>query len=442
MSASTSTTVLCSVCTQNSAKYTCPRCSIRSCSATCSKKHKEEGQGCSGIRDPSVYTPLKKYNYMSLMNDYVYLEEVGRCIKEWGTEIVKGGYQPSHGYQPRSQSSYKKGMRGRGKGAGGSRGGKEKLSAYLATHGIQMELLPVGMERRAKNMSVLRGHPPNQQPLLSLEFKFHQPKTENPSCESCTVLTHNNALSAPLLDLVHNAISHQQKKGKGKEKGILVDWLSEDVYTEDDIVCLIATEAPLPSASTPSHISYPQQLFPFNISASIPVKRKPQAKHFHRLDPTISLLISLSGCQSRFVEFPTIEIFHGEDFDGAIVDPSTGVLEARQHEIARPRPAKKRKLAPRAMSGLLGGYGSDAEEQEEEKEKEKAGLAILDYESSSESAADAVEQSLDMASDDEDEEGDQDISPEVLLQLIQQAAKNDGGDEEELDWGISDEEVL
>ncbi|KAK7060230.1 hypothetical protein VNI00_000995 [Paramarasmius palmivorus] len=442
MSASTSTTVLCSICSQNPPKYTCPRCSIRTCSAPCSKKHKE-GQGCSGVRDPTRYTPMNNYGYMSLMNDYVYLEDVGRRAKEWGTEIVKGGYQPSHAVQ--SQSFHKRGVRGRGRGAGANRGGREKLVEFLATHGIHMESLPAGMERKARNMSSFRGNHPNQQAFLSIEFKFHPPKNVDPQPESLVVLAHNNSVSSPLIELIHNSISsHRKKKGKGKEKEISFDWLSEDAYTEDDIVCLIPTEAPLPSSSTYTPpVAYPPQPFPFNAPASLPTKRKATTKYFHRLDPTIPLLTSLSNCRCRFVEFPTIEVFHGDEFDGVVVDPNTGVLEDHTEEATatRVRPAKRRKLKPDAIRGLLGDYGSDSDAQEEG--EKKTGLGMLNYESSSDSEVDSGQQVLDegSADEDEDEEVNQDISPEVLMQLIKQAAKNDGGEDDELDWGVSDEET-
>lgn len=35
---------------------------------------------------------MNQYGYMALMDDYVYLEEIGRKVGDWGREIVHGGY--------------------------------------------------------------------------------------------------------------------------------------------------------------------------------------------------------------------------------------------------------------------------------------------------------------------------------------------------------------
>src|SRR5882757_1764314 len=93
---STSTTTLCTFCPSHPhtqpAKYTCPRCSLQTCSAACSSLHKRQ-TGCTGERDKVKYVPMKEYGYGALMSDYVYLEDVGRSVQEWGREIGKGKYQ-------------------------------------------------------------------------------------------------------------------------------------------------------------------------------------------------------------------------------------------------------------------------------------------------------------------------------------------------------------
>ncbi|KAI8883766.1 hypothetical protein K501DRAFT_249096 [Backusella circina FSU 941] len=70
-------TTNCQVCQLTASKYTCPRCSIQTCSLACVKKHKED-TACSGVRDKTAYVPLKSYNEGNMMSDYVYLEEVSR----------------------------------------------------------------------------------------------------------------------------------------------------------------------------------------------------------------------------------------------------------------------------------------------------------------------------------------------------------------------------
>jgi hypothetical protein len=90
------TSTNCQVCQLTASKYTCPRCSIQTCSLACVKKHKQDTD-CSGVRDKTSYVPLKSYNEANMMSgkneplfdsiscnnifillDYVYLEEVSR----------------------------------------------------------------------------------------------------------------------------------------------------------------------------------------------------------------------------------------------------------------------------------------------------------------------------------------------------------------------------
>ena len=139
---STSTTKLCTFCSSHStaqpAKYTCPRCSLQTCSAACSSLHKRQ-TGCTGERDKVKYVPMKEYGYGALMSDYVYLEDAGRKIKEWGRDIGKGKYQVTERDQVGG------GRRRKSK--------KEALQTQLEIRDIPLVLLPPGMERKKSNQS-------------------------------------------------------------------------------------------------------------------------------------------------------------------------------------------------------------------------------------------------------------------------------------------------
>lgn len=69
----------CEVCGVKSI-YTCPKCSIKTCSLKCSKVHKAELE-CDGIRDRTKYKPLKQMTPLDFMNDYYFLEEATRFTK-------------------------------------------------------------------------------------------------------------------------------------------------------------------------------------------------------------------------------------------------------------------------------------------------------------------------------------------------------------------------
>ena len=148
---SSSRSQLCMICAAHPAIYTCPRCSARTCSLPCSNAHKQQGEGCSGVRNKAAYVPMNQYGYMALMNDYVFLEEVGRQVGEWGKEIVKGGFDARNA--PRGMARGRGRGRGRGGASAASRTKRDVLKMQLDFRDIEMELLPAGMERRTMNQS-------------------------------------------------------------------------------------------------------------------------------------------------------------------------------------------------------------------------------------------------------------------------------------------------
>ena len=86
------------------------------------------------------------------MDDYVYLEDMGRKVAEWGREIAHGGYAVS------ATNASGRGKRGRGRGRGrglrGTQGGKRDiLRTQLELRDIDMDMLPLGMHRRTQNAS-------------------------------------------------------------------------------------------------------------------------------------------------------------------------------------------------------------------------------------------------------------------------------------------------
>jgi len=82
---------------------------------------------------------MTEYGYGALMSDYVYLEDAGRRIKEWGRDIGKGKYQVTERDQVGG------GRRRKSK--------KEALQTQLEIREIPLILLPPGMERKKSNQS-------------------------------------------------------------------------------------------------------------------------------------------------------------------------------------------------------------------------------------------------------------------------------------------------
>jgi hypothetical protein len=94
---------------------------------------------------------MNEYGWGKMMDDYVFLEDMSRKVGDWGKEIVRGGYSFGNG-------NHRGRGRGRGRGGGGGNGGfgrtkRDVLKLQLEARDIDMDLLPIGMERRKANQS-------------------------------------------------------------------------------------------------------------------------------------------------------------------------------------------------------------------------------------------------------------------------------------------------
>ncbi|XP_015518641.2 box C/D snoRNA protein 1 [Neodiprion pinetum] len=78
----------CEVCGGRSAKYTCPKCEVRTCCLDCVKIHKKE-LDCDGIRDKTKFVPLKAFTDLDVLSDYRLLEEVGRSVDSFQRDPSK-----------------------------------------------------------------------------------------------------------------------------------------------------------------------------------------------------------------------------------------------------------------------------------------------------------------------------------------------------------------
>ncbi|KIJ37357.1 hypothetical protein M422DRAFT_231697 [Sphaerobolus stellatus SS14] len=326
----------CSICKQHQAIYTCPRCSTRTCSLTCSKSHKEV-LSCSGERDKTAYVPMNKYGWDTMANDYAYLEEVGRKTTDWGVEIVKGGYLAN------TISA-----RGRGRGRGGKvfqtiRGKRDFLKMQLAARDIDMEVLPAGMDRRRLNQSTCDKR--TKSPLLTVEFIFHAPRytiysPSSAESSSYTLLTHRNGLSSNLLEILRRNTQNQKKDA-------LPSWVQSlfGSFKDDESPSLVYL------ITQPSDTVHPT----------------PATVH-HKRHPTNSLLLNLRNI--TFVEYPTIEVWEEGDFTGAIVEVDGTFVEGEE-----PRPTKRLRLGNTGgTNNLLQGYSSSEDDNNGGKEANVLGM--------------------------------------------------------------------
>lgn len=78
----------CEVCDFNLAKYTCPKCEVKTCRLECLQIHKKE-LNCDGVRDKTKYIPLKNITEADLMSDYLFLESCTNYASARRTDKIK-----------------------------------------------------------------------------------------------------------------------------------------------------------------------------------------------------------------------------------------------------------------------------------------------------------------------------------------------------------------
>lgn len=409
---------------------------------------------------------MNKYGLGSMMDDYCFLEDVGRKVGEWGKEIIKGGFDMgvSGG---RGGATHGRGAKGRGRGAmqgrgargRGGKGKREVLKMFLEARDIELELLPNGMERRLMNQSVWDNK--NQTALLTIQFKFH-PSAEARSTSSSdtlkpfTLLTHRNNISTTLLSLIQKHVQERMNKKSNNKLSASSNTISTASSFPSWISSLV-----IPPPEDPENFTTPTFVIAAPADPSILVRSaallastapilgqtrfrnkeaSTRSKVYHALEPTEPLSKSLRGTQ--FVEFPLIEVW--EEFSGVIVDKKTGGI---RHTGGQEEPKRKRrKLNPeegiKAMTGLLGDYGSDEEEGEGQVEEDASANVVGYVESDVEEEGQDNIVDEEIALDEEewsdaDAEGeiDFDADPAIILKLMEQAKREGKWIEEEEEEG-------
>lgn len=79
---------LCEVCNFLEAKYTCPKCEVKTCCVRCLQIHKKE-LDCNGIRDKTKFIPIRNMTKMDFLSDYTFLEEATRYVADRKRDPLK-----------------------------------------------------------------------------------------------------------------------------------------------------------------------------------------------------------------------------------------------------------------------------------------------------------------------------------------------------------------
>ncbi|KAL4898903.1 hypothetical protein BDW74DRAFT_120796 [Aspergillus multicolor] len=84
-------TNLCAICHIQPPKYRCPRCSIRTCSLPCTRRHKLWSQ-CSGVRDPAAYLRRTELATESAFDrDFNFITGIERRLERAGRDAENRG---------------------------------------------------------------------------------------------------------------------------------------------------------------------------------------------------------------------------------------------------------------------------------------------------------------------------------------------------------------
>ncbi|KAI9138628.1 hypothetical protein BKA69DRAFT_1017583, partial [Paraphysoderma sedebokerense] len=173
----------CEVCSGENPKYKCPKCSIRTCSLECVKKHKSDID-CDGIRSKTHFVSLSQFDENQLMSDFSFLSEITRtadnAIRENAvlpgpTTCVSKRRSKRPNNQPRLQ--YRQSL----------------LAKHARSRNTIVKFMSPGMERHEQNKSYYCNR--SREIQWTIEFKF-------PTCSDYRIQIHKvSENSTPLSNL-------------------------------------------------------------------------------------------------------------------------------------------------------------------------------------------------------------------------------------------------
>lgn len=148
---------VCTVCGRTPAKYTCPRCTRRTCQLECVKAHK--ASGCSGERDRAGFVGMHQYGDIGMWRDLAFLREIGDVVGQHGQELAASLARRSKLEQQAQHRQNR--LQGRDQHGGHDRPARVldlpqkdlRLRGQLGRRGIEVLFLPREMERHKKNRS-------------------------------------------------------------------------------------------------------------------------------------------------------------------------------------------------------------------------------------------------------------------------------------------------
>ncbi|KAL4949124.1 hypothetical protein BDW69DRAFT_203049 [Aspergillus filifer] len=330
-------TNLCAICHLQPPKYKCPRCSLRSCSLLCTKKHKAWSQ-CSGIRDPGAYVRRSELATESAFDrDFNFItgiergiERAGRDAEDRGVDLssqIRGLGEEGEGVEMNGREKRKRGGQGQGQDQNqGLARGEAGFLRRAMEGGVTVVKAPKGMSRAKANGSKWL----HKQKCLQWTVEFitddEKPTTKKVNCgETMTIAEcYDRAflLSKEEKELRSQKTPSNEIETGGNDKTLDPTQSAPETSTEPQ-----TTETPQPEAHPTERSATGEQPSPTDPSSELPSSLTPQCQshsqshrektfYIHRprtatkqpvlcpISPSTPLKIALSG--RTVLEFPTI----------------------------------------------------------------------------------------------------------------------------------------
>ncbi|WWC66548.1 uncharacterized protein I206_100451 [Kwoniella pini CBS 10737] len=339
-------------------KYTCPRCSKRTCSLECSKKHKIKDE-CNGIRDPTAFVPLNQYSQGAWSDDYKWLEEGRRKVTNWGEDVKIDEIQKSKSNPNlNNQKLIKNKIRPAIKKAW-------KLKLELNKLGCDVDFLPSGMEKKKLNQS--NWNAKSHQVYITLHINIPSALLEKKPA-SCNVKT-----------IVHPRVLFST---------------SDTAKSNPSPTLLSLTNIPLTSTKV-------VHVLPFYSTPTRPAPEHTQGQKlfYPPLDSSKPLPEVLKG--TSWVEFPVIEVLDRIEWDEGLKNGVIVIVPLSEPVIAGRNVARTRDngWGKRKVDSIDNGQNDDTSTKVKEVDTKKPKvnieglMALGDYDSESEDEAGEIGES-------------------------------------------------
>ncbi|KAE8419708.1 hypothetical protein BDV36DRAFT_130894 [Aspergillus pseudocaelatus] len=223
---------LCTICHIQPPKYRCPRCSTRTCSLPCSRRHKLWSQ-CSGVRDPAAYMKKNELATESAFDrDFNFITGIERTLERAERDAENRGISVQPGTSGRGVDLAVVGLDGDEESGGGSETGRKRRRVEGGSGGfvkgefgflrgaeeagVTVLRAPRGMSRNKANAS--KWQPRNKCLNWTVEWVAPDGERRNRLCLESSTLAEAYNRSFPL-----SREEREQKKKDQESKSEQVD---------------------------------------------------------------------------------------------------------------------------------------------------------------------------------------------------------------------------